>query len=414
MSQRSLRNRFAVLAVITLLLNPAAAFSTQNTPELKKAQSYKSISAKVVETIPLPKGWHEGLSLNAGNLWVANGKNGKIWVVDTGSRRLLSDIQPVAGFTEGVSNKSGDLFFTTDWDQRKLYLARLEDNKLNKELWVSFPGSHPAGVVWNGKQLFVITWTRGLGTKFDLLTLDGNMNYSGKVSIKDIQEPAHMAWDGENLWVTSWYDQLVYKVDIDKWEIVASFRSPVSKTTGIAWDGKHIWLTGTYSDLYKLEIAEEGGAAMNIVVTSSAFKEGEEIPGKYTCDGEDMSPPLAWAGLPPGTRSIALISDDPDAPGGTWVHWVAFNISPERKGLPENMPADKILPDGAVQGVNDSHQIGYGGPCPPSGVHRYYFKVYALDTKISLEPGAAKKDLEKAMAGHVLAEGQLMGRYKRK
>ncbi|MDD5136225.1 MAG: YbhB/YbcL family Raf kinase inhibitor-like protein [Candidatus Omnitrophica bacterium] len=153
---------------------------------------------------------------------------------------------------------------------------------------------------------------------------------------------------------------------------------------------------------------------MNIVVTSSAFKEGEEIPGKYTCDGEDMSPPLAWAGLPPGTRSIALISDDPDAPGGTWVHWVAFNISPERKGLPENMPADKILPDGAVQGVNDSHQIGYGGPCPPSGVHRYYFKVYALDTKISLEPGAAKKDLEKAMAGHVLAEGQLMGRYKRK
>ena len=108
-----------------------------------------------------------------------------------------------------------------------------------------------------------------------------------------------------------------------------------------------------------------------------------------------------------------MISDDPDAPMGTWVHWVIFNIPPEAKGLPENVLRKDTLDDGAVQGVNGSRQIGYGGPCPPSGVHRYYFKVYSLDAKLSLKPGITNKALEDAMKGHVLSEGQLMGRYKR-
>ena len=152
---------------------------------------------------------------------------------------------------------------------------------------------------------------------------------------------------------------------------------------------------------------------MGLKVTSSAFKDGGMIPAKYTCDGEDVSPDITWSTVPAGAKSIAMIADDPDAPRGTWVHWVIYNIPPESKGLNEGVDRDKVLDNGALQGMNDSQQTGYGGPCPPGGVHRYFFKVYALDTKLSLGPGATKKDLEDAMKGHILAEGQLMGRYSR-
>ena len=152
---------------------------------------------------------------------------------------------------------------------------------------------------------------------------------------------------------------------------------------------------------------------MEIKVTSSAFKEGEMIPKKYTCDGNDSSVPLSWTGLPAGTKTISLISDDPDAPMGTWVHWVLFNLPAETKEVTENMPNDKMLANGAMQGINSSREIGYGGPCPPSGTHRYYFKIYALDKALDLESGITKKDLLSAMEGHILAQGQLMGRYKR-
>lgn len=161
------------------------------------------------------------------------------------------------------------------------------------------------------------------------------------------------------------------------------------------------------------DLSEKARFSMKIEVTSSAFKQGEMIPSKYTCDGDDMSPPISWSGIPPQAKSIALISDDPDAPMGTWVHWVLFNIPPDMAGLPEDLPPEKVLDNGSVHGINDSRQFGYGGPCPPGGVHRYFFKVYALDKKVSLGPGATKKDLEREMAGHILGEGQLMGRYKR-
>jgi Raf kinase inhibitor-like YbhB/YbcL family protein len=153
---------------------------------------------------------------------------------------------------------------------------------------------------------------------------------------------------------------------------------------------------------------------MALTVTSTAFEEGGMIPVVHTCDGEDSSPPLSWSGVPDGTKSIALISDDPDAPRGTWVHWVLFNIPPDVTELPAEMPSDEKLENGAVHGITDFGRPGYGGPCPPGGTHRYFFKVYALDTKLDLGPGAKKKDLLAAMGGHVLAEGQLMGRYSRK
>ena len=149
-------------------------------------------------------------------------------------------------------------------------------------------------------------------------------------------------------------------------------------------------------------------------ITSPAFAEGSMIPVKYTCDGQDISPPLAWKDAPSGTKSFALISDDPDAPVGTWVHWVAYNIPPNMNSLGENVKPEKEFKDGMRQGNNDWPKIGYGGPCPPGGTHRYYFKLYALDAMLALKPGATKAQVLQAMEGHVLAEAQLMAKYKRR
>jgi len=154
---------------------------------------------------------------------------------------------------------------------------------------------------------------------------------------------------------------------------------------------------------------------MPFILTTTAFKDGAPIPGKYTCDGVDVSPPLAWSGAPAGTRSFALIADDPDAPGGTWVHWVLYNLPAEVSELPENIAKVESLDlGGARQGRTDFRRPGYGGPCPPPGpAHRYFFTLYALDARLELKAGAQKKDVEAAMQGHVLGSAQLMGTYAR-
>jgi len=152
---------------------------------------------------------------------------------------------------------------------------------------------------------------------------------------------------------------------------------------------------------------------MEIKIKSSAFEEDSMIPSKYTCDGSNISPPLEFSNIPNNTKSITIICDDPDAPMGIWVHWVLFDLSANIKNLDENIPRDKVLSNGAKQGINSGKRIGYDGPCPPSGTHRYYFKIYALDTKINLGSGISKQELENAMRGHILDQGQLMGKYKR-
>ena len=149
-----------------------------------------------------------------------------------------------------------------------------------------------------------------------------------------------------------------------------------------------------------------GGAKMKI--TSSAFQEGGNIPPKFTCDSADTSPPLQIAEVPSGAKSLALVVDDPDAPSGLFTHWMVWNISPQTGTLEEGS-----TPTG-VQGANDFGKSGYGGPCPPSGTHRYYFKIFALDRELDLPPGAKRSRLDAAMKGHVVAQGQLMGRYARK
>jgi Raf kinase inhibitor-like YbhB/YbcL family protein len=159
---------------------------------------------------------------------------------------------------------------------------------------------------------------------------------------------------------------------------------------------------------------QEGKNLMTIQLTSPAFSEGGTIPKIYTCDADNVSPALSWSGIPKETKSIALIVDDPDAPAGTFVHWVIYDIPPTRLDLPQGIDKTGIVTDIGTQGNNDFRKLGYGGPCPPKGpAHRYFFKLYALDIKLNLKSGATKPDLEKAMRGHILAHGQLIGKYSR-
>jgi Raf kinase inhibitor-like YbhB/YbcL family protein len=151
-----------------------------------------------------------------------------------------------------------------------------------------------------------------------------------------------------------------------------------------------------------------------IRLTSAAFQAGTDLPRKYTCDAEDVSPPLRWVNAPAATKSFALIGDDPDAPGGTWVHWVIYDLPADTKELPEAVAKTEALPSGAKQGVNDFRKLGYNGPCPPPGsAHRYYFRLYALDAPANLKPRATKQQVLEAVKGHMLGEGELMGRYRR-
>jgi Raf kinase inhibitor-like YbhB/YbcL family protein len=152
---------------------------------------------------------------------------------------------------------------------------------------------------------------------------------------------------------------------------------------------------------------------MTIKLKSKDFKDGGMMPKQLTCDGKNISPQLSWNDVPEGTQSFALICDDPDAPVGTWVHWVIFNIPANIRELQEAFPTQKDFPNGIKQGINDFRKIGYGGPCPPSGTHRYFFKIYALDIVLELSAGATKQELLHAMENHILAKGELIGRYKR-
>jgi hypothetical protein len=153
---------------------------------------------------------------------------------------------------------------------------------------------------------------------------------------------------------------------------------------------------------------------MNLELTSTVFEAGASIPDKYTCEGEDVSPPLSWLGMPEGTQSLALICDDPDSTNGPWSHWVLYDIPPDQFGVEENVPADPQLEWGGVQGRNDFGNVGYGGPCPGRGApHHYYFRLYALDEELDLPPGATRQQVLDRIQDHVLEQTELMGTYQR-
>ncbi len=193
--------------------------------------------------------------------------------------------------------------------------------------------------------------------------------------------------------------------------------SPPSSCAIHSLRGKAIIVASALLTLWSIAPANiKAASAKNhrasLQLKSDAFKSGDAIPSRYTCEGKDTSPALSWTNPPTGTKSFTLIVTDPDAPAHTWVHWVIYNLPASARSIREGVPQVEQIPGGAVQGSNDFNKLGYGGPCPPSGKpHRYFFHLYALDTRLSLKPGATREEVEQAMKGHILAEGELMGLY---
>ena len=166
--------------------------------------------------------------------------------------------------------------------------------------------------------------------------------------------------------------------------------------------------------MQSLSIRDYRDNAVTFRIESSAFKNGRNIPEKYSCDGKNISPPLIWKDAPEGSRSFAIICDDPDASLMTWTHWVVYNIPSTMDTLQEGIPKTETLANGTTQGMNSGRRIGYAGPCPPGGkAHRFFFKIFALDADLDLRPGASKKQLEEAMRRHILAQAEIMGMYAR-
>jgi len=255
--------KYAVVAILSLAVT-VDIFALSEAPPpaekvLKNAKDYRSmIPVKKIRKIKLPKGYHEGLLIDGDEIWVNNGMGGRTWIVDLHSGRLISEIVPVATFSEGISAAPGKRYWITDWTAKKLYRVKIKERKMVPDFEMSLEPSRPTGVIWNGKYLYVLTWTRGvLGTRYHLLKLDEEGNVLDKFRIEDISEPSQMAWDGEHIWISSWFDRRVYKVHVETSEIRGYFRSNVKALTGIAWDGKAFWVTGTKADLYHIECVRE-------------------------------------------------------------------------------------------------------------------------------------------------------------
>jgi hypothetical protein len=245
-----------IAVLIAAIFNCAVALPKEDAPALRFSKDCRRIAVETVRRIELPKGYHEGIYIGGGSLWVANGKGLKIWVIDMASGKVLGDIEPIATFTEAVALAPGGGFFVSDWIAKKVYRARLEADTLKPESEFSVAPAFPAGILWKDGRLYVITWTRGFGTKFHLVEMDEAGVISDRTMLKGIQEPAHLASDGKNLWITSWYSRRVYRVDLARRLITGYFRTPFPRATGIAWDGEHLWITGTSADLYQVKVKE--------------------------------------------------------------------------------------------------------------------------------------------------------------
>jgi glutamine cyclotransferase len=246
------------LAVLLLAVTGTRGAFAEKAAKMTKADDYtRGLDIEVVDRIELPKGYHEGLYHEDGKIWVCNGEDGDIWVVDPAKKEVVSSIEPVGTFTEAVTRHEGE-YWLSDWNAKKIYRVTVDDGVMTAREGISTEPAHPAGILWVNDTLFVITWTRGMGTRYHLMELTDDRNLKVRTRIRRIHEPAHMAWDGSHLWITSWYNRYVYKLDIEKNIILASFKSPAPRTTGIARDGEHFWITGTSADLYKVKLPEDG------------------------------------------------------------------------------------------------------------------------------------------------------------
>ncbi|MFH1305479.1 MAG: glutaminyl-peptide cyclotransferase [Candidatus Omnitrophota bacterium] len=246
---------FLLLGMAGFLFWPQSRVLSEEQVPFEKSDDYGNIPVRVMKKIPLPGGYHEGLLFDGENVWVNNGKGGKTWIVDLAAETISAEIKPIATFTEGMTSVGDGTFWITDWETQKLYLAKRKENEMIATHEMSLNPEYPAGVIWTGKKLYVITWRRGpTGTRYFLVRFNNEGREISRTRIKGIHEPAHLAWDGKDLWITSWFSQRVYRIDEETLDITGSFKSPASKTTGIACDGKYFWITGSYDDLYQIEI----------------------------------------------------------------------------------------------------------------------------------------------------------------
>ncbi|MFC1548324.1 YncE family protein [Candidatus Omnitrophota bacterium] len=244
--------KLIIAALAFSLLLPQAHAKEES---LKKAKNYENkIPIRVIKKIALPKGYHEDLYYDGRYIWVANGMGIETWLVDPNTGTLVSEVYPIGSFTEGIAAAGKGELWLTDWEDMKLYKVAMDGTNMVKKKEISFAPSHPVGVVRVRDNIYVIIWTRGMGTKYHLLHLDEDGDILRKLRIKRIHEPAHLAWDGKYLWITSWYNRRVYKVDPKTFTIVGHFKSPAKKTTGITWDGQNLWLTGTDVGLFQIEV----------------------------------------------------------------------------------------------------------------------------------------------------------------
>lgn len=253
-----MKTSICVIVIIFNILNCSSSYSQEKEKYPKAFTRAKEFEAmmpvEVVRRIELPEGYREGLLLRDGEIWVNNGEGGDTWVVDRDSGTVVSKIKPVGTFTEGITAFIDETYWVTDWDDRRLYRVSIENGVMIPQTEVSLSPAFPAGVVWTGTHLYVITWTRGVGTKYHLLKMDQDGTILETVLIKKIPEPSQLTWDGTDLWITSWFDRRAYRIDAETYEITGYFRSGIERLTGIAWDGECFWVTGTKADLVRIGV----------------------------------------------------------------------------------------------------------------------------------------------------------------
>lgn len=227
-------------------------------PDVEPSGAYRrSMRVEVIERIPLPEGYHEGLHYDGENIWVNNGRNINTWIVSPRGE-MLGEIVPPGTFTEGIADsQTPGKFWVTDWDTKKLYRLSVENGRMVPDREIPLDPALPTGVTRADEMLYVMTWTRGItGTRYHLLQLDKEGKILHKMRIKGIPEPSQIAWDGRFLWITSWNNRRVYQVDPLSFKVMGDFISPANETTGLAWDGEFFWITGTNDDLYKIRVAK--------------------------------------------------------------------------------------------------------------------------------------------------------------
>jgi len=228
----------------------------EESQDVSRSDSYHAgLAVEVIEKIPLPKGYHEGLFLDGENIWVNNGENINTWMVSPRGE-IIGEIVPPGTFSEGITDSSvPGRFWITDWNTKILYRVAKEDFKMVSDVEISLEPVLPAGVVRVNDKLYVITWTRGItGTKYHLLQIDKSGDVTKRMRIRGISEPSQICWDGKYLWITSWFTRRVFQVDPNDFRVLGHFVSPAKDTTGIVSDGEYFWITGTYDDLYKIKV----------------------------------------------------------------------------------------------------------------------------------------------------------------